>query len=80
MTAARAEYERYEKEIEDRGLDKGLNQGRNEGLRIAVQDLCEAYGIPLTDAQQQVLATMDATQLQALRVHLKLYRAWPATR
>ena len=51
--------------------------GRAEALRTAIADLCEAYGLSLTAAQEAELAALDLAGLEALRLHLKAHRCWP---
>jgi hypothetical protein len=48
------------------------------GLREAVADLCEAYGVELTEARREHLAGLDLAGLQELRARLKAARSWPA--
>lgn len=61
----------------EQGLQQGLQQAREDGLRTAIGDLCEAFGIELTAERQADLAGRDLAGLEALRLHLKAHRAWP---
>ena len=61
---------------------QGQIEGRREGeqaLRLAIEDLCEVYGIVLSAERQASLAGADLAALQALRLKLKAHRAWPAS-
>jgi hypothetical protein len=60
------------------GVEFGLTEGKREGLRVAVRDLCEAFGIELTGEQQAHIDALDLAGLEALRLSLKQLRAWPA--
>jgi hypothetical protein len=71
----RAEGERLGKAEGER---LGKVEGRIEGLRVAVRDLCEAFGIALTAEQQARIDALDLAGLGDLRAHLKQHRAWPA--
>jgi hypothetical protein len=81
-----------EKALEERheqGLEQGLEQGREEGreagreagreegLRVAVLDLCEVYGVEVTAARRALLDSLDHEGLDALRAALKQSRSWP---
>ncbi|MFO0758885.1 MAG: hypothetical protein U0359_20500 [Byssovorax sp.] len=59
------------------GRAEGLTEGRAAELRTGVADLCEAYGLTLTPAQQAHLASLDLGGLEALRSHIKRERRWP---
>ena len=48
-----------------------------EGLRESLVDLCEAYGVELTEERRAHLAELDLTGLEALRARLRRDRAWP---
>lgn len=56
---------------------EGREEGREETLRVAIADLCEAYGVALDDRRRKVIADADLATLDALRVALKRGRAWP---
>jgi hypothetical protein len=56
---------------EDRGLERGL--------RLAVADLCEAFGIDVGNARRARLETMSVSELEALRTTIKQMRRWPDT-
>jgi flagellar biosynthesis/type III secretory pathway protein FliH len=65
----------------EHGRADGLRDGLREGaaaLREAVADLCEAYGVELTEARREHLAGLDLAGLQELRARLKAARSWPA--
>ena len=72
--------ERAEGRAEGReeGLKEGEAKGREEGLRVAIADLCDAFGLPLDDARRAELAAADLPALEALRAELKRSRRWPA--
>ena len=64
-------------------LDKGRDEGRDEGLqrgqaglRMAIVDLCEAYGIAPSAEQHAELERLDIDGLDALRARLKQDRRW----
>ena len=57
---------------------RGEAKGRAEGLRMALRDVCEVFGIKLTPEREQVLATLDAQGLERLRQDIKRTHAWPA--
>ena len=52
--------------------------GVREGLRAAVVDLCEVLGIEVTEERKARLEALDVAGLEALRLHLKQHRSWPA--
>lgn len=58
---------------------EGRAEGRAEELRTSIADLCDAYGITLTEAQTAELSSLDLAALTALRTSLKKQRAWPST-
>lgn len=62
-------------------VDDVREQGRAEGeraaLRIGILDLCESFGVPMSDARHSQLEEMDVAQLAALRLVLKRDRGWP---
>jgi Uma2 family endonuclease len=73
--------ERHEQGLEqgrEEGREAGREAGREEGLRVAVLDLCEAYGVKLSDARRAHLDSLDHEGLDALRTVLKQSRAWPS--
>ncbi|HEU4403862.1 MAG TPA: HEPN domain-containing protein [Polyangiaceae bacterium] len=59
------------------GEARGREAGRAEGLRAAVLDLCEAFGVEVTDEQRAQLGAMGVGELEALRQALKQTRRWP---
>jgi hypothetical protein len=65
-------------EGEARGEARGRAEGEAEGLRTAVTDLCELLRIALGPKRRARLATMNAAELDALRLALKRTRRWPA--
>jgi len=77
---------RLRKEDHRQGEAKGQIAGRKEGeiagqiqgLKLAIEDLCEAHGIALLPEHQARLSRSDLAQLQALREQLKAHKAWPA--
>jgi hypothetical protein len=54
-------------------------QKAEQVARAAVLDLCEAFGVELTEEQRSRLDKMDAAELAALRQHLKQHRGWPGS-
>jgi predicted transposase/invertase (TIGR01784 family) len=56
-------------------VDEGVQRGQ-AGLRAAIVDLCEAYGIVLSAEQQAALERLDFEGLDALRARLKKDRRW----
>ncbi len=64
---------------EARGEARGEAKGEAKGLRGAVLDLCEAYGVQVSEAQRAQLASLDLAGLSALRAHLKAHKTWPAS-
>ena len=59
------------------GEAKGLREGEAKGLRVAIEDLCEALGIPLDDVRRGEIAASDASALAALRAEIKRTKGWP---
>lgn len=76
--AHRLGLERERREGKADGLREGKADGRREGLREAVKDLCEAYGIEVTEAQEAHLEGLDLAGLEALRQTLKADKRWPS--
>jgi flagellar biosynthesis/type III secretory pathway protein FliH len=66
------------REGKEEGLREGEAKGKAEGLRAAVLDLCEAFGLETTDEQRAQLEAMGVNELEALRAALKQHRRWPA--
>jgi predicted transposase/invertase (TIGR01784 family) len=60
------------------GLDKGRAEGERVRLRESILDLCDAFSIPVSAERRAWLDTLDLTQLDQLRHHLKQSRSWPA--
>lgn len=73
MTAAKAEFEKYEQAVELRGEQRG----EQRGLREAIKKLCGAFQIPLTDERMRQLEPLDAEGLGQLFDQLLATRAWP---
>jgi Uma2 family endonuclease len=65
------------REGEAKGLREGKEEGEAKGLRVAVLDLCEAFGIEPTPTQRERLAAMGVDELEALRQQVKRSRRWP---
>ncbi len=63
----------------DRGFAEGEARGEAKGLRGAVLDLCEAYGVQVSEAQRAQLTSLDLAGLSALRAHLKAHKTWPGS-
>ncbi|HEU4406366.1 MAG TPA: HEPN domain-containing protein, partial [Polyangiaceae bacterium] len=66
------------REGEAKGLREGEARGKAEGLRMAVLDLCEAFGLEVTGEQRAALEAMGPGELEALRQAIKQTRRWPA--
>jgi Uma2 family endonuclease len=56
-----------------------LEQDSARGMRAAVEDLCEIFGIPLDAARRAALESLDVPGLDALRGRIKKERAWPSS-
>ena len=63
----------------DEGKKLGLDEGRKLGLQQAILDLCEAYGIEVTEERKVALHNVEGQGLDDLRVALKTHRAWPTS-
>ena len=72
MTSMQAEFQRFQHDL----IDQGLNKGREDGLREAIRDLCEVFQIELGAERVAQLEAMDLEALQTLRAHLKQHRRW----
>ena len=66
---------------EEKGLRKGkklgLDEGKRLGLQEAILDLCEAYGVEVTEERKTSLNGLDRSGLEGLRVALKARKTWP---
>jgi hypothetical protein len=60
------------------GKREGLEEGEAKGLRVAIRDLCEIYGIELTKVRQQQLVEMKVSALEKIRQEIKSDKQWPA--
>jgi len=58
---------------------RGEVKGRVAEARVAIADLCEAFGIALTPESDAWVQAAELGQLHELRLHLKRERAWPET-
>jgi Uma2 family endonuclease len=58
------------------GKEEGRREGEARGLRAAVLDLCDAFGLAPTDAQRAQLEAMGVGELEALRAAIKQTRRW----
>jgi hypothetical protein len=58
----------------------GREEGREQGLRIAIADLCESYGVEVDDAQRTEVEALRFGDLEQLRASLKRDRRWPRVR
>jgi len=58
------------------GLREGREGGLREGLRQAVEALCNALGITLTDERLRELAEQDAAGLRARLQRIQAHRDW----
>jgi len=56
---------------------EGREEGRAIGLRMAIRDLCESYGVVVDEARDGQLEGMGVAALESVRAHLKQTRAWP---
>jgi hypothetical protein len=70
--------ERLVERWESRLRQEGEAKGKAEGLRAAVLDLCEAFGIALGPKRHAQIRAMGLDELEALRKVLKRRRCWPA--
>jgi hypothetical protein len=59
--------------------DEGRTEGEIEGQRLAVLDLCEAFGIDVTPERRTYIESLDLTRLGELRAQLKQHRRWPGS-
>jgi hypothetical protein len=57
--------------------EEGRKEGREEGLRVAIRQLCAAFGLGWTDERAARIATMDAAGLEAFFTTLSSERRWP---
>lgn len=72
-------YIREEKLMQSVLYQEIFGEGERRGLRLAITDLCEAYGVALTTEREAWVQSAELPQLHALRAHLKRERAWPET-
>ena len=56
------------------GLAEGLAEGRVEELRASIREIASLWGLPPCP---EVLESLDAEALVALRKHLLTQRRWP---
>jgi hypothetical protein len=59
------------------GEARGEAKGKAEGLRVAVLDLCEAFGVEMTAEQHAGLEAIGLGELEALRAAIKQMKRWP---
>jgi hypothetical protein len=59
------------------GKLKGEAKGRSEGLRVAIQDWCEATGVKVSEEHHAWLEQANAHQLGIVRVYVKQHRVFP---
>lgn len=86
MTAAKAQFLKWEQELINRykeqgieqGIEQGVEQGRLRELRRGTRLLCQAFAIELTEARAANIDSLDADALSALQDQLLASRAWPA--
>lgn len=78
MTAAKAEFEKYEQLVEQRGEQRGELRGEQRGEQRSVKKLCGAFQIPLTEERVRQLELLDAEGLGQLFDQLLATRTWPA--
>ena len=71
-------------EGEAKGRAEGKAEGRAEGeakgresLRIAVDTICELFGVELDDERRNTLRRLDVDGLTALLGRLRSERQWP---
>jgi Putative restriction endonuclease len=60
-----------------KALRGGEAEGKAEGLRAAVLDVCEVFGIEPSPAQRTALEAMGVGELETLRTALKKTKRWP---
>jgi len=58
--------------------ENGFDEGKKLGLQELTMELCEAYGIELTEERQTQLVALKLTELYALRASLKTHKTWLA--
>ena len=58
---------------------EGEARGRLAEARVAIADLCEAFGVALTPEREAWVQSAELLQLHDLRAHLKRERNWPGT-
>jgi Uma2 family endonuclease len=73
--SARKQAESARKQAES--ARKQAESARAKSARAAVEDICEAYGVPLDDARRAHLDSLDADALESLRTSVKRTRSWP---
>ncbi len=56
---------------------KQAESARLKSARAALEDICEAYGVPLDDTRRAHLDSLDADALESLRTSIKRTRSWP---
>ena len=54
-----------------------IERARADGLREIIADLCEAYGVELTEGRRTRLQELETPALEAMRAQLKQKRSWP---
>src|SRR5205085_2311567 len=59
------------------GREEGLQQGREEGLRIAIRQVCAAFGVTWSSEPDAPTAGVDAAALDGLLQPPALARRWP---
>jgi predicted transposase/invertase (TIGR01784 family) len=59
------------------GRREGREEGRKDGLRVAIEALCEAFGIELSAERRTKLQALDTRGLEALLAKLRAERRWP---
>ncbi|HEU4536559.1 MAG TPA: hypothetical protein VFS00_20685 [Polyangiaceae bacterium] len=76
--------EQWEKRLRREGKAEGKAEGLREGeargrkgLRLAIETICEVFGIPLTPTRQARLEAMGGDELKELCLALKEQRRWP---
>jgi hypothetical protein len=65
---------KYEKRGIDKGIKKGITKGRKQGLIEAIEVMCDALSIPLSEEQRKVLRRAGIERLQnilAARRHVE---------
>jgi predicted transposase/invertase (TIGR01784 family) len=64
------------REGKEKGLEEGLEKGLEKGLRMAIEALCDAFGIELSIERKKALEALDVAGLEGLVAKLRAERRW----